>query len=85
MRQIMTHGGALVAALHDEKTGSGQYTVSDPDTGVAAITDPVWDFSAAAYMSAQLHLTNPVQLMVVSFVVSRPSSGQKRSWRSESS
>ncbi|MDI1328185.1 MAG: MBL fold metallo-hydrolase [Brevundimonas sp.] len=47
MRYI-SHGGAQVAALHDEKTGSWQYVVSDPDTGVAAIIDPVWDFDERA-------------------------------------
>lgn len=47
MRQI-THGGAQVAALHDEKTGSWQYVVSDPGTGAAAIIDPVWDFDEKA-------------------------------------
>lgn len=44
----MSHGGAQVAALHDEKTGSWQYVVSDPDTGAAAIIDPVWDFDEKA-------------------------------------
>lgn len=47
MRYI-SHGGAQVAALHDEKTGSWQYVVSDPDTGMAAIIDPVWDFDERA-------------------------------------
>ena len=47
MRYI-SHGGAQVAALHDEKTGSWQYVVSDPDSGVAAIIDPVWDFDEKA-------------------------------------
>lgn len=47
MRHV-THGGAHVAALHDERTGSWQYVVSDPDTGAAVIVDPVWDFDEKA-------------------------------------
>lgn len=47
MRHV-SHGGAHVAALHDTKTGSWQYVVSDPDTGAAAIIDPVWDFDEKA-------------------------------------
>lgn len=46
--QHFTHGGAQIAALHDEKTGSWQYVISDPDTGAAAIIDPVWDFDEKA-------------------------------------
>ena len=42
------HGGARVAALHDPKTGSWQYVVSDPDTGAAVVIDPVWDFDDKA-------------------------------------
>lgn len=46
--QHFSLGGALVAALHDEKTGSWQYVISDPATGGAAIIDPVWDFDEKA-------------------------------------
>lgn len=42
------HGDAQVAALHDARTGSWQYVVSDPATGAAAIIDPVWDFDEKA-------------------------------------
>lgn len=42
------HGGAHIAALHDGKTGSWQYVVSDPATKACAIIDPVWDFDEKA-------------------------------------
>lgn len=42
------HGDAQVAALHDARTGSWQYVISDPATGAAAIIDPVWDFDEKA-------------------------------------
>jgi len=42
------HGGAHIAALYDEKTGSWQYVISDPATRACAIIDPVWDFDEKA-------------------------------------
>lgn len=42
------HGGAEIAALHDQKTGSWQYVIVDPSTRAAAIIDPVWDFDEKA-------------------------------------
>jgi len=48
MMQTIIHGGAEIAALHDEKTGSWQYVISDPTTRAAAIIDPVWDFDEKA-------------------------------------
>ncbi|WP_371514603.1 MBL fold metallo-hydrolase [Brevundimonas denitrificans] len=46
--QHFEHGGAHIAALHDGKTGSWQYVVSDPATKACAIIDPVWDFDEKA-------------------------------------
>jgi glyoxylase-like metal-dependent hydrolase (beta-lactamase superfamily II) len=46
--QIIDHGGARIAALHDKKTGSWQYVVSDPVSRKCAIIDPVWDFDEKA-------------------------------------
>lgn len=46
--KVIEHGGARVAALHDAKTGSWQYVVSDPATGAAVVIDPVWDFDEKA-------------------------------------
>ena len=46
--KVLEHGGARVAALHDAKTGSWQYVVSDRATGAAGVIDPVWDFDEKA-------------------------------------
>lgn len=46
--EYFKHGGAEIAAFHDQKTGSWQYVVVDPSTRAAAIIDPVWDFDEKA-------------------------------------
>ncbi|MBN9480369.1 MAG: MBL fold metallo-hydrolase [Bordetella sp.] len=46
--QIIEHGGARIGALHDPKTGSWQYVVSDPLSRKCAVIDPVWDFDEKA-------------------------------------
>ena len=43
-----THGGAEIAAFHDQKTGSWQYVIVDPATRATAIIDPVLDFDEKA-------------------------------------
>jgi len=48
MIKYFTHGGAEIAAFHDQKTGSWQYVIVDPTTRAAAIIDPVWDFDEKA-------------------------------------
>lgn len=38
----------IVKGFYEKKTGSVQYVVSDPATGMAAIIDPVWDYDEKA-------------------------------------
>ena len=45
------HRGMTVASLHDARTGSFQYVVTDDATKAAAIIDPVLDFDVAAKIS----------------------------------